>query len=527
MNLLDRILYNRMKRWEPEQIASLIKATGPAPSWLSALSYPQRWALQDLSAYSAQVDTYRTLSWVQIAVATLSQTAAGTPLGVMQRQGEDTEDIINHPFEQLLDRPNPLHSRMELFETTFSYRSLSGNGYWWLNRTNENQPPAEIWPIPSNHILPVPDGNLAIRGYMFEPGGGKPKIPLETWEVVHFKKFNPINYYVGLSPIEAVGNSIIGDQAMSRWNATYFDKDNANVPGMLTFADPIPDGEWKKLKAEAKEQYGGTNRALMMLRNVGKGGVEWISTNLSQKDMEFLAGRAFNREEIYSIFAPGLFAMLSKDASLNNARSNEATFMSKAVWPLLQTTAQKITNDVLPAYGDNLVCEFEDVRVRDRQMDLSEQEQAGKVMTIAEIRERYYDLPPLGDERDDKLVAQAGNPFGSSSGPNPFADNFNGNKPPQLDSGKEEAPEDDVEEPVKARREVQPTKAQQVRDELRTWERFVVKRLKAGQQSWREFKAEFVPAALKAAIEGGLDAVSTPEGARLVFEDARRWEGYP
>jgi len=514
------VMIRRSPQPRPQQI---IKATGPAPAWFAAgaESYTP---LPDLSIYRNQTGTFRT-SWVYSAVSILARDVATPPLMVKQEKNEKTEDIINHPFELLLKRPNPLLSRSEFIEAMVIFRALTGNAYIWLNKLNEAAPPSEMWIIPSDRIKPVPDGRLAIKGYLYNPGW-QPEIALEPWEVVHLKTPNPYNPYVGLSPVEALAIAILGDKAMSEWNTNFFHKDNAKISGILKFADTIEDGQWEKMLADVEKKYGGTKRRLMMMRGTGQGAADFINTAMSQKDMEFLAGRQFSREEIYQIFAPGLYAMLNASSALNNARSNEATYMSHTVWPLLVSIAEKITNDILPAYGENLVCEFEDVRVRDRQMDLNEQEQAHKVMTVAEVREKYFDLPPLGDERDDKLVAQAGNPFGSS-GPNPFANNSNGNKPPQLDDGKEEAPEDVAEEPVKARREVQPTKAQMVRDELRTWERFVVKRIKAGQQSWREFKAEFVPAALKAAIEGGLEAVSTPEGARLVFEDARRWEGYP
>lgn len=59
-------------------------------------------------------------------------------------------------------------------------------------------------------------------------------------------------------------------------------------------------------------------RKLMLLRGVGQGGVSWVQMGMSQKDMEFLAGRAFNREELYDALAPGLTSSLSKNATQAN-----------------------------------------------------------------------------------------------------------------------------------------------------------------------------------------------------------------
>jgi hypothetical protein len=65
------------------------------------------------------------------------------------------------------------------------------------------------------------------------------------------------------------------------------------------------------------------------------------------------------------------------------------------------------------------------------------------------------------------------------------------------------------------------------RDELRAWERFVIKRVKAGRKPARAFETEHVPTALKAAIEGALDAAETPDAVRHVFADAQAWAAYP
>jgi phage portal protein BeeE len=53
------------------------------------------------------------------------------------------------------------------------------------------------------------------------------------------------------------------------------------------------------MKRDIKEQHGGTNRALMMMRGMGDG-VQWVQTAMSQADMQFLDGRTFTKEEIFA-----------------------------------------------------------------------------------------------------------------------------------------------------------------------------------------------------------------------------------
>ena len=111
------------------------KAAGiPAPGFLRAGLSEWSAEIPDYSIVRNQAELYQRLSWVHIAVTIVAQTAAGTRLAVKTLQNEKTTEITNHPFELLLNHPNPLQSRFEFLEATFGYRALTGNCYWWLNR---------------------------------------------------------------------------------------------------------------------------------------------------------------------------------------------------------------------------------------------------------------------------------------------------------------------------------------------------------------------------------------------------------
>lgn len=380
------------------------KAEQVQADWLRVMADTEQYNIPDRTLPDAQSELYERLSWVQTAVGTVAQAVATTAFNVSELIDEDTATITNHPFELLLRRPNPHMSRFEFLEATSSYYALTGNAFWWLNKPNETAAPAEIWVIPSHMIKPIPDGRMFVRGYVYENDGNE--LILERHEVVHFKRFHPRNPFWGLSPIEALATVATGDMAMQKWNTNYFDKDNAKAPGALAFADPIENDAWEKIKADVNAKHGGTKRQMMMLRNVGKGGVQWISMALSQRDMEFLSGREKNKEEIFGIYAPGLASILAINATEANSKAGKATFMELAVWPRCVAISEKITNDLLPLYGDNYIGEFEDVRIADRGMQLAEQSAAAQVQTIDELRQTYYNLSPLADNRGIRLLSE-------------------------------------------------------------------------------------------------------------------------
>lgn len=405
-------VWTTMARWlgmAAIEETGLVKArprNESAPAWLTATAAVDVWR-DDPEGAERQTALYRKLSWVQLAIGTVARAVAGVPLHV-QRLGADEgkQEIDNHPFEQLLRRPNPRMSRFELLESIVSYRALTGNAYLWMNRLNPSAPPTELWVLPAQRVRPLSDGRMGVRGFAYDPGDGT-AIPLEPWEVMHFSLFHPDNVLQGLSPLESLASIAKGDLAMQRWNTNFFAENNAKSPGALAFSDPIDDASWEAMKADIRSEHGGVRRNLMMLRNAGPGGVQWIGMNMSQRDMEFLSARTFNKEEILAMYAPGLASMLAVNATEANSLAGKATFLEFAVWPTLVALAEKISNDVLPAYGDSLVANFEDVRIVDRAMQLQEQAAFAAVHTLDEVRAKFYQDPPIGDERGLMLATQA------------------------------------------------------------------------------------------------------------------------
>ena len=349
-----------------------------------------------------QAELYQRISWVNIAVSNVAKLASTVKFEVKMHDGEKLTQVDNHPFEQLLRKPNPLQSRFEFLETTYAFRKLTGNAYWWLNKSSDKSAPAEMWTISPHKIKPVPDKNLFIKGYLYDPGDGT-EMPLEPWEIVHFKEFHPTNPFVGLSPIESIAAQAIGDIEAVKYNAQFF-QGGARLPNVLAFADPIADDEWEKLKREAKER--GSKRETMFLRNTGAGAVQYIQAGVTQKDMEFLSGRTFTKEEIFALFAPGLASILAVNATEANALAGENTLISKAVYPMQVSMAEKITSEILPLYGENLVGEFEDIRQKDRELQLREEEMFSRTHTVNEIRTEFYSDDPLADERGNMLLVE-------------------------------------------------------------------------------------------------------------------------
>jgi hypothetical protein len=75
---------------------------------LTATAAAEAYSIPDRSLPEAQLELYQRLTWVQIAVNAVADVGAGTPFNVLRINGEDTEDIPNHPFELLLRRKSAI-----------------------------------------------------------------------------------------------------------------------------------------------------------------------------------------------------------------------------------------------------------------------------------------------------------------------------------------------------------------------------------------------------------------------------------
>ena len=240
---------------------------------------------------------------------------------------------------------------------TSAWIDVCGDAYWWCNRVGESL--EELWLVPPGQMAPIPDGAGGVSGYWYDPGNGDLMgVPAE--EIVHFKTFNPLSRYVGLSAAAGLALAANADLAAQRSRLSFFDRDAAKPKGILAFADNIDEDRWRRLQEDMKDQTGGTKSGrMMLLRNVGPGGVQWIMTHISQADMQFLESRTFTKEEIFARVAPGMASILAVNATEANATAGLGTFLTFAVYPRQVAIAQKMSLTLL---REGEVAEFDEVR---------------------------------------------------------------------------------------------------------------------------------------------------------------------
>jgi HK97 family phage portal protein len=463
----------------------------PAPH-VAAVAVHNDHLWPNLAETQAQSLVYQQSPWVYIAVNRIAEAAALVPLKVLRLDGEQRTEVERHPVEALLDAPNPYLSRFELFEQTIGMLELTGNAYWFL-AGDAFGTPTQLWPLRPDRVSIVPDAANYVRGYLYEIDGQR--IPLAAAEVIHFKRWHPANDYYGLSALEAARLAIVGDRAMAEWNRNTFGKDNGVPAGIVHIKEAVSDADFERIKREWRQSYGGPQRRTAFLRGSS---IEWRNIGLSHSELDFLNGREAHRNEILNLFGIPV-GLVSENATEANAKVAERIFVERTLWPKLVRLAQKITQELLPFWPGAHIAEFDDIRPTDVQTRLQEIRTAYRVLSINEIRERYYRLP---------AVEWGARPVGA---PEPNAvSRSDGETDPQRAS----QPADNGNT---AETTAETTKA--ALDELERWERFVLKRW--GRANNRSFEVRALPDEIAFEVAAGLLAAETPGEARHVFTSAK------
>ena len=150
---------------------------------------------------------YQENAIVYKSVSMISNNASAVKIKVFSGDNE----LDSHPLISLLERPNPLQSGVEFFQSLISYLLISGNSY--IIKDKETTAPTELYLLRPDRIhiktgtSMIPEAyqykidNKVINQYEVNPLTGYSQLK-------HIKLWNPLDDFYGLSPIVASAYNI-------------------------------------------------------------------------------------------------------------------------------------------------------------------------------------------------------------------------------------------------------------------------------------------------------------------------------
>jgi len=455
-------------------------------------------AVEDWSDWSDEQREHLaiTSSWVYSDIKGIANEASQSNVGIYQRQGEELEEVVDHEFEAIMRRPNAFMGGAWLRQYSLYWWLLRGEAYW-LKVFDAGGKVREIWPLPASRMRPIPDPVTYISGYGYKGKQGEPEQRLEVEQVCFFRFPNPFDYHRGLSPMSAYRLAMETDISAARWNRDFFN--NGAALQMILSVPQMVQTQFERVKLDINQQLLDQQRRFLVTR---AGDIKAEPVTVAQKDSEFLAGRDFTRQEIDRIFGyPAGY--WSEKANRANAEAAKATFIEQAVWPLLVLMHDEITAQIVqPAYGPDFIAKFDDIRIRNRELELHERGLYFQAQTLNEVRAELGRDPFPDAELGEMLfplVVKGGGDGGLATIPSMGIGGM---------------------------------KANNGKADLRKWESIALRRLRDGESPAYDFESYDIEPYIKTHILNALGTANTAEEVKAAFGGPFRsiglsWEGYP
>ena len=242
------------------------------------------------------------------------------------------------PVKAFFENPSKTLSRFEFWEAVAASFSLYGESFVYLVPSVRNVNglgglPSEMMVLDPRAFTEVVDPNTGdLKGWMFK--GKQKQIPFTTDEIMHFKSYNPNNPYRGGSPIDSIQLALNSDFSSEKYNERFFVNGAAPL-GIISMGEDQDDSieEMKKIM----KLWNQAHRSVDKAHKVGilRHGMTFSPMGLSQKDMDFISGRKFSREQILSAFGvPPTVAGFFDESQYSSAKTSKGIFWSETLKPM-------------------------------------------------------------------------------------------------------------------------------------------------------------------------------------------------
>lgn len=359
--------------------------------------------------YSSYLQSYR-LPWVRACVQVISYNAANIgfrlvkPGDASASNGDDKEDleVLDSPFLNLLNHPNPYQTGFELRESWWTDLELTGNAYVSLEAMTPRGLPTELYRLNPANVTVLPDKVAFIKGYAYTVNGRS--VTYDPSEILHLKYANPLDPFYGMGVIEAGEARFESEQLMAEHERRFW-KSGAKITGILQSDGELDQGTFDRIVGNIRAFFQGSGYSTMLLEN----GLKYQSVSDGPAKLGMLDMALASRDQILALF--GVPATKLGILEKANYKADEADryFWTESIDPKL-TRVEDSMQALVDLFHPN-----QDYRLRFKRLNFSDdlpQMTVAKTMaevgvfTADEIRQ-YTGHDPL-EEHGDTLIAQMG-----------------------------------------------------------------------------------------------------------------------
>lgn len=318
----------------------------------------------------------------------------------------DRDEINDHPFLDFMKRPNPLPfiTRSALWKLQETYLLIKGEGAAIIERDAAGYP-AELWPIPPHWMIDIP--RLDYPFYVVRSRDGL-QCEVPAADMFLMRQLNPLDPYGrGLGDAEPVADEIETDEYMAKWAKKFFYND-ATPPALLS-APGITKDEYDRFQVAWNDRHRGIGNAHKMGIIPREVTVQKLVD--SQREMDFTESRKDLRDGVNAHFGvPPEILGIVENSNRATATQAKIIYAENVLTPRLLARQDAINLQLLPAWGEDLLWEFDDIVPEDTEfrLQMSSAGLSGSALLVDEWREQNG-FDPLPGEAGQVLYV----PFAS------------------------------------------------------------------------------------------------------------------
>ena len=380
--------------------------------------------------------------WIYAGSTLIARTLTSVPMRIYDKR---TGAVIpNHPLELLYKTGSPLEDGISAQWSSDLDLDLTGNAFLVLDPTMRTYVHVPVELCTMKLADPKIDNRIGLQTLVVtdptKQNGSKQEVPYK--QIIHLRLPNPSNKFYGMSAWCAAARPILLDRYKSEYDMAFYLR-GATHTGVIETTEDMTKSRMERLMRTFEAAFTGRRnwwRPLFLPR-----GAKWISSSPTMAEMQHLEGLRENRKVILAVRGvPGAMVGLVEDANRANMETQARIFWENTIVPMAVFKAACWNNSYLARVIYPMVemrPDFTGIESLQGSL-ISRGEQAKAVENhwkLDEIRTKIYGLPPMGDERGDKLfveikpAAPAAIPTGQTGLPasaTPLMDAVAGGTPP-------------------------------------------------------------------------------------------------
>lgn len=311
--------------------------------------------------YAAYGEIYRRQPMIAGLVDKLANALARLSVQVWQSTDAGKNQIEQSPYAKLLKRPCLAMSPFNFWRWTASTYEIYGEAFW-LKVRDARHNVIGLWPMhPSRTAIVREQDEETGRWqtfYVFTLGvASAGLLKARTEDVVPFLRYNPDNLMRGLSRLEPLNSTLLGEDASRRANASSWRK-GARPALMFGTEGKLSDQAYGRLQRTITANHGGPDAAggTMLLEE----GMKPYPIQMTAVEMQYIDSRKLNLQEACMVYdVPPPVVHILDHATFSNITEQMRSLYRDTMPPRLEDIESAIDHWLRPEFAsEDTVAKF-------------------------------------------------------------------------------------------------------------------------------------------------------------------------